>query len=508
MRAEFVRQALVRLRQKPHAGIISVSQNDWHGRCQCPACKALEEQYGGASGALLHFVNQVAEELEKEFPEVLVETLAYQYTRQAPTGIVPRPNVIVRLCSIECGYSQPLATGEQNAKFRADVEAWRAVAPRLYIWNYVTNFRHYILPHPNLRSLAPDIRFFVDSHAVGLFEQGDAGCSVGDFVQMRAWLLARLMWNPDLDENALIDEFLDGYYGPAGPHLRRYLDFREDAVAKAGTFLRCYMTDTSAWLSPEQLVEASALYARAEVAVAEQPVLAARVRRERLALDHAWLQRWHSLRRAARMAGRPFAGPPDGTALCAEFVALANQYKAGSYREGGSFAGYAARLQARFGPPPAVPEICRNLPEDAWLDVQDCEYTLHGEGRWVTGVADPKASDGRAVRMPGNHPQWAAQWPVGEDVTGETKWHVRVAIRYEGTAVDGLAADLGVYDGEARKSRAQRHVQVPDVVDGEYHLIDLGPHALSKGCYVWVAPPNRTDGVEAVYVDRIVLVRE
>jgi hypothetical protein len=507
MRAELTRRALGWIRKKPQAGIISISQNDWHGRCECPACKALEEKYGGPSGALIHFVNQVAADLEREFPGILVETLAYQYTRQAPTNVRPRDNVIVRLCSIECSYAQPLATGEQNVKFRQDIERWKAAAPRLYIWNYVTNFRHYILPHPNLRSLAPDIRFFVDSHAVGLFEQGDAGCSVGDFVQMRAWVLSHLMWNPDLDESALIDEFLNGYYGAAGPLLRRYLDFREDAVAKAGTFLRCYMADTSAWLSGDQLVEASKLYAQAEAAVADQPELAARVRRERLALDHAWLQRWHTLEREARLAGKPFAGPKDPKALCDEFVALCNHYQANQYREGGSFAGYAARLAARFGPPAKVPEICRNLPEGDWLDVQDGEFTLHGEGRWATAVADPKASDGRAIRMPGNHPQWAVQWPVSRSFDGTQRWHVYVAVRCEGDATDGQALSAGLYDGKARRGRVQTRVDVAELADGEYHLVDLGVQAPSEGCYMWVAPPDRAAGIRAVYVDRMLFLR-
>lgn len=508
MRAELVRQALIRLRQKPQAGMISISQNDWHGRCECPACKALEEQYGGPSGALIHFVNQVTEELEKEFPDVLVETLAYQYTRQAPTGVTPRKNVVVRLCSIECSYSQPLATGEQNAKFRADIEAWRAAAPRLYIWNYVTNFRHYLLPHPNLRSLAPDIRFFVDSHAVGLFEQGDAGCSIGDFVQMRAWVIAHLMWNPALDESALIDEFLNGYYGAAGPLLRQYLDFREDAVAQAGTFLRCYMNDTSPWLTGDQLVQASALYAQAEAAVADQPELARRVRRERLTLDFAWLQRWQALSREARLAGKPFAGPADPKALAEEFLALGTEYKAGQCREGGPFAPVAEGMVARFGNPAPAPEICRDLPEDRWLDIQEGDFTLHGEGNWVKVVADPTASNGQAARMPGNHPQWAVQWPVTGLPAGDDPWRVYVRVRCEATATTGLALSLGVYDGKARRGRAERRIEIPEVVDGAYHYLDLGSHVLTPDCYVWVAPPNRTDGVAAVYTDRIVLVRE
>ena len=55
---------------------------------------------------------------------------------------------------------------------------------------------------------------------MAMFEQGDAGSRVGDFVRLRAWLISHLMWDPSRDEKALIHEFLEGYYGPAAPHLR------------------------------------------------------------------------------------------------------------------------------------------------------------------------------------------------------------------------------------------------------------------------------------------------
>ncbi|HEO70650.1 MAG TPA: DUF4838 domain-containing protein, partial [Candidatus Hydrogenedentes bacterium] len=257
MRAEFVKNALEWLRKSPDAGIISIAQNDCHGQCQCAACRALEEKEGAASGPLIHFVNAVAEDIEREFPGVLVETLAYTYTREAPKRVKPRKNVIVRLCSIECSFAQPLATSEQNATFRRDMEAWSPIAYQLYVWDYVTNFRNYLLPHPNMRVLAPNIRFFVEHKTIGLFEQGDSGCSCSDFPELRAWLLAHLMWDPSRDAGELIDEFLDGYYGSAAEPLRAYINIIHDAIERAGTYLACYMTDTSDWFGLEDLNRAT-----------------------------------------------------------------------------------------------------------------------------------------------------------------------------------------------------------------------------------------------------------
>ncbi len=160
------------LRESPEAHIVSVSQNDWHGACQCPECRALDEAEGSPAGSLLAAVNYVAEKIEPEFPQVAVDTLAYQYTRKPPRTIKPRPNVIVRLCSIECDFREPLEA-PSNAKFGDDLRGWSRICQRLYIWDYTTDFAHYVQPHPNWFVLGPNLRFFqnlnINGHAAKTF---------------------------------------------------------------------------------------------------------------------------------------------------------------------------------------------------------------------------------------------------------------------------------------------------------------------------------------------------
>jgi len=481
MRKQLSRNVLARLRSDPGVGLVSISQNDWGGRCQCARCRAAEAEEGSPSGPLLRLVNAVAADVEREFPEVLVETLAYQYTRQPPLGVRPRNNVVVRLCSIECSFVQPLE-GTQNEKFRRDIEGWNRVAPHLFIWDYVTNFANYILPHPNLRVLAPNIRFFVKNHVIGLFEQGDAGSTVGDFVRLRAWLLAHLMWDPRRDDRALVREFLDGYYGPAAPHLAAYLDRLHDAAERSGVYLRCYMPDTSAWLPLADMNEATRLFDRAAAAVAGDRELSQRVRRERMTLDHSWLTRYDSLRRLARRTHSEFLGPRDPSALCEEFIRLAHTYHAGQYAEGQPFSSYEERLRRNFRPPAPPPERCRGLSEDDWQDVQDHHFRLARPGQWAEIVDDPAASDKKAVRMPGDHREWAVSYPVGEDLflpapsvarpapptpaappptAGPDAWHCYVMARCEVQASGGPAMTMGIYDARAKRSVAQLAVSVP-----------------------------------------------
>jgi hypothetical protein len=315
-RLELTKNALAWIRENPDAGMISISQNDNENRCKAPPDLAIEEREGSPAGPVLEFVNAVAADIEKEYPNFLVETLAYQYTRKAPRTVRPRRNVVIRLCSIEADFARPIDSAA-NAPFRDDVLAWKAIAPRLYIWDYATNFSNVILPHPNLRVLGPNIRFYAANNAIGLFEQGDAYSNgTGDFVALRTWLISHLMWKPQSDQTKLENEFLSGYYGPAAPHLRAYLDGIQDSFLKTGGRLWTFQSDYS-YLTLDAMNQATRTFRKAEAAVAGDPVLAARVRRERLALYHAWLLRYPSLVREAALPGAAFEGPADPAAFAA-----------------------------------------------------------------------------------------------------------------------------------------------------------------------------------------------
>jgi len=506
MRAEFTRNALAWVRADPSAGIISIAQNDCHGACQCPACQAVVKREGAESGLLIEFVNTVAEGIEKEFPGFLVETLAYQYTRSAPKSARPRKNVIVRLCTIECSFSQPLATGTQNKAFRMDIDAWSAIAPQLYIWDYTTVFSNYIQPHPNLRVLAPNVRYFAENKTIGLFEQGDSGCSCSDFPELRAWLLAHLMWDPSRDDRALIDEFLRGYYGPAAGPLREYINLIHDAVERAGTYLGCFLSDTSGWLTLDGMNRATALFDQAAQAVAADPAIAARVRRARMPLDHMWIKRYAELKRTARNTGTPFLGPKDLESFTKGFIRAAHEFDVGAYRESAAFSQYEPSLLAAGRPASAPPE-CKDLDENDWVDFQESDFSLAGQGTWVQVVDDPKASNKTAARMPANHGQWATQVRVRDDMTGPDRWRCYVVARSDAKAKTGYACQMGLYDEKNRKEVARLVVKIEQAADGAYHAFDLGTHDVKPGMYFWVAPMNNPTEVNAIFVDRVFLVR-
>ena len=228
------------LRAHPQARIVSVSQNDSaaeHLGCQCANCKAIDEREGTPMGSLLTFVNRIANDIKEEFPDVYVDTLAYRYTRQAPKTIKPADNVIIRLCSIECCFGHPLddESCEQNVAFKKDIEEWSAICDNLYIWDYTTNFMYYLAPFPNLGVLRANVKFYKDHHVIGMFEQGNYQSTSGEFGELRAYLLAKLLWNPDMSEEEYqrhMNEFLQDYYGAGWEHIGAFIDATTEAAAQ------------------------------------------------------------------------------------------------------------------------------------------------------------------------------------------------------------------------------------------------------------------------------------
>ena len=220
------------MREKPGYWCYDVSQNDNERYCQCAKCTRLAKKYGGQSGLMLWFVNQVAECVERVHPEVMIGTFAYQYTRHAPRGIRPRRNVVVRLCNIECCFDHPLedAGCEMNRAFMEDLKAWGRLTNRIYMWDYVADFRTYLTPYPNLNVLAPNIRTFSRHGVMGLLEEGTYDAPWSEFSELRQWLLARLMWNPDADVAALTEEFCRDYYGRAAADVLAYLQAVQQQV--------------------------------------------------------------------------------------------------------------------------------------------------------------------------------------------------------------------------------------------------------------------------------------
>ena len=210
-------------------GIVCITQNDNYNFCECENCKKIDDENGSHAGTMISFVNAISDALTKDYPEAVFDTFAYQYTRTCPTKVEPNPNVVVRICSIECCFSHPLSDKKcaQNAAFKKDIEDWQKICNHIYIWDYTTNYGNFIGPFPNFGVLQDNMKFFVKNNVKGVYEEGNymAENSNGEFADLRAYLLSRLMWDPDLNYEQEMINFCNAYYGEAGKYIKKYVDY-------------------------------------------------------------------------------------------------------------------------------------------------------------------------------------------------------------------------------------------------------------------------------------------
>lgn len=242
------------LRASPQAKLISISKMDGGGTCLCERCKKLNEEEGSDAASLLTLVNHVAAEIEDEFPDVLITTLAYLETIKLPKTIRPRPNVGMRVCNDICSWPFPFKPVEQCEELVKITQEWASVCKRMYIWDYNANFSHYCIPMPNMEVIADNIRFWIANNAEGIMTQGAYQSAGAERDWMRSWIIAKLLWDPTLDVYELMQDFIWGYFGKAAPAMAEYNKLLEGQYHKYGRELdnlggirynakACFLTD-------------------------------------------------------------------------------------------------------------------------------------------------------------------------------------------------------------------------------------------------------------------------
>lgn len=262
--------------EKPECNFWSVSQNDNNAYCTCDKCREIDEREGTPMGSVLEFVNKMA----RRFPDKTISTLAYWYTRKPPKTIRPEKNVHIMLCNIEANRGLPIETDEMSRGTREELLAWEQICENISLWDYCIQFRNLVSPFPNLRVIPKNIRFFVEHNVKMLFSQSNREYE-GEFSALRGYLLAKCMWNPDVDPQAVIKEFCEGYYGPAAKPILTYIEEVHDAMEAAGGALSIFggpLDAKDSWMDEAHYNRYHALAEEALAAAASDATILHRVK--------------------------------------------------------------------------------------------------------------------------------------------------------------------------------------------------------------------------------------
>ena len=287
----------------PKCRVFGVSQSDARNFCTCPKCKALDEREGSHAGTIIAFVNEVAAAVEKEFPDVLIETIAYMYSRKPPKTLKPRDNVMINIGTDTCDYSKPMREskyryrhpdGDVENSIVDDLRTWCAISKHVYIWDYTMNFRYKAHTFPNIYSLKPNLETFLDCGVTEVFEQGGAPSDHQAGTALKAYLIGHLLWDPRQPLEPLLDRFYRGYYGAAAPHMRQYME-ELHAISRSRDEVKNPMkmwgTLNSPALPTEFFEKGAAYYAKAAEAVKDDPVRLQNVRWEMNCNDYTRIMR-------------------------------------------------------------------------------------------------------------------------------------------------------------------------------------------------------------------------
>ena len=505
---------LARIRKDPGASFYGVSQNDWYNFCTCAACKALDNAEESHAGTMIAFVNKIAEAVEKEFPDVIIETLAYQYTRKPPKTIRPRANVMPCLCTIECDFSFPITISafKENRAFMEDIRGWSAICKQLYLWDYTTNFRDYPSPFPNVLALQGNVQFFHTNRVDYLFEQGAYQGRHGDFAELKAWLLARWLWNPDLPAEPLLQDFFKGYYGAAAPYARTYFDALHSYYRDPANHpLHIFEDPRRTLLTDDFYARADALWQQAEAAVKDDPAHLYNVRMAAFPVLYARMTRMpasEEIKVWVTENPKQYEPPTGQRALATKLLQRFKEARNIRLSEDrGRHDAVLARWEALANPPALPAAQTRAFVEDKLL-------SLGKPGVYGDTVADPLAEDGSAIQLFNTHYEWCTTLPfskVAFDRGRKYRLRMRVCVEKE-PGREGEAFWAGVYDSKNRRGCGSIERKTSEVGDG-YTWYDVAEWVPERDHYFWIGPGRFdkkggvTSAIKALKIDKLELIR-
>ena len=285
---EFATQkVLADLRANPKVENYWVSQNDGGGSgCFCEKCTAERLAHGGPgtgsregrdkdrwSANTISFASYIANQVKAEFPNVRIKTLAYNYTQAAPENLSAPDNVLVEVC----GNFGP--GDDRHVKL---VNAWSKVAKSISVYTYGGSNYGYWWPYPNVREVGMQYPWARQAGVTAFYVQGTALGKGSGLVDLRAYISARLAWDPSRDVNKKIRDFCDGFYGPGGKYIVEYLDWYSAYIKQHKFVMEGGWGDSERWrdwVTKEAMDHCDGLFQKALAVTKDNPTFHNHVRR-------------------------------------------------------------------------------------------------------------------------------------------------------------------------------------------------------------------------------------
>ena len=235
--------------------ILTLTQQDGSGWCDCKTCVDTTNMYNGSkAAAVIHFMNELRENIDEWFEgegkeyarDLKLLFFGYHQTNQPPTvwdktekvykpvdsTVVCAPGVGVYFAEANGDYTQSFYE-KNNLYIAENMMGYGALAKDIFFWSYQVNFSYYLTPYNSFDGMQAIYQYGKKCNATLLFDQGQynepgrptAWCT------LKAYLASKLAWDVNADFDQLIDNFFEGYFGPAANEMKKMFDsFRVRSV--------------------------------------------------------------------------------------------------------------------------------------------------------------------------------------------------------------------------------------------------------------------------------------
>ncbi len=469
------------IKNKPN-DIFYISHEDKLSFCESLNSMALINKHNSTSAPFLKYANYIA----KMNPEKNIYAEAYQWSRKAPNDFSDlQPNLNIVFSDIEADFSKPIKS-EVNKEIYNDLLSWNKYKKDIFIWHYITNFNGYFQPFPNINTTAEDIKNFAENDFIkGVFLQGAYETSFSELSNLRAWVFSKLLWNPLLNKNKLIEEYSYYCYSDAYKDILDYFKLLEESVQKTNSKLLVKTSVNSQYLNEDFIIKAKNILDSALTKVAKNSIYYKHIIELYISIDYVQLLKG-TISNEDKNRFKNFL--------------LENDIK--YYAEGASINSLFAYFDMKRINPSVPKEVVNT--KKTWLDFQEYELKLCCSQI----VEDKKASSLSATRMKGEQSDWGIQLDLSSIPNG--KWKIFANIRIEKndnlSAIDYVNPALyyGIYDKGIKNFSI-----INTLKDEEYHEINIANLDIKKNetGQVWIRPPA-SNNIKYIYVDRIFIIKE
>ncbi len=288
----------------PYPKYYSLVANDNPRFCHCPACQKLNEAPENSSESYADFLNDLARRLNKVYPDLYLAGLAYENTKYPPKSVMEK-NVVMGMAFLDSEFLRdenadairPVQHVSNKEAFKC-VQGWAAKTPGgISLYGYGQHFcMQFRLPCDVTHKIDQDLKF---SKKLGgrllTMEMYDRDSS---FYWLRRYVLNKLAVDPDLKLQDLVNEFMEGYYGPAAEPMKAYYRLLADATEKEPKQLGVTPVTLLKYLSPEFFSKADELLGKAEKLAGKNERVRNAVQDERLPLDGVRIHHYDQIKAA------------------------------------------------------------------------------------------------------------------------------------------------------------------------------------------------------------------